>query len=1276
MPEWIDDWTRATGQGAEDAWEKYAQGVVNSTQHGRLDVRKNAGRLWDALKQTGGVASTAATQAISKARLPDALMTFYAGRNWPTSDNPNGESSYTTQEQRGQPSYAPKIELPPVPDAPEIHAGLRLIYGARGEHWGESPEQMLQTPEGQQRYQKLQELAETDPSFQEHLKLLSRTISDTPTFWNTALTTYKASRAKDASINPSTIAGAAADFALKNRALGALFEAPAIVQGLRKGILLTKLLGAAADEGTVLPALRMAQLGGVGASTIARGALTTAPKLTSALVGGAVGAGADEDHPVLGALAGAAGGFALGAAGEALAPSAKAALSAVRSTQLGEKALLAGEKLRLAALQPIPNSFEALPGFGQYPGPGVAWTTAASALTGYMDEADPEERALITGAWGGTAALTAKYLGKIPFPLLQKLGVTMATPAIGALVGTMTGRPEVLTGEDEDLLTKTSRDAIFGAGVATLAHWLGPKALDRLGFDLRPGMLRYDQGGDLNEPAVLFSGVQTLEDLRNETNPVTRTRLMQPAIDAIVARGDAAYIEKRDLQHKMIAPIEALLPLKYRDRKALPQTMDTIAAIVERTDENGLPLPGKRPGETARNIAFLRKQDPELVAVARQVTAAQDELWSKRIANGLSDPADKVPGYFAHRPDVAKMRSELQGYPRLTKPRNIEAFHRQVFSQIPLDRVLDDNGAELVGKWRGRPFVEEAGDVATLKDLLLHAPDDVLKQVAHQGFKKKDLGVRSGALFKTREAWNVQASYNDLKSMQALLQASERWRVKPTAALEMLQRGKLPPPKVSSDAEDVFEIDELKRLLDDPEQVPKAILDAASIERKEGPNFPYKTNFVDVLDGEISRYVNKKHFGDLIEGAVDPDTGVRGKPLLQRYFDELGPGFDHHKKVLLKIAKSVMGDTRNTKLEQAIDSLMQNVFKDPDTWPDAARMAKDMVYGAALGPGPTKIGTATRNINSAINLKPLLGTHAEAGILEATRNPAYWRERALKNHVLDHQLMDEVDLLRQGVPGNLGIVSRIAQRYTKYALQLQRWTEERIRTWGFTGGVLKTLQQRTNMDPTFLRPVDAEIVRQRMKLARTEEDWQGIADFVGAKVADLAFWKYGKTGQGWATQGPNTKLFSMFSSWPLNYVSYVKHLAENGRGLDLVNMGVTTMLMDRIAHDKLGLSRFTGYTNMGENDSPDMPIPLPTGPFEMSLSPPMQILAGVGQVLMPGLSGREGVRRIERNAPTLTGPGNLIPRGYGVYDELAQGEVRRARNRGIWGSAPPRDFEE
>ena len=68
-------------------------------------------------------------------------------------------------------------------------------------------------------------------------------------------------------INPSTIVGQTADVIAKNRALGALFEAPAIAQGLAKGVPIAKLLGAASEEGQILPTLRMAQLGGVGAST-------------------------------------------------------------------------------------------------------------------------------------------------------------------------------------------------------------------------------------------------------------------------------------------------------------------------------------------------------------------------------------------------------------------------------------------------------------------------------------------------------------------------------------------------------------------------------------------------------------------------------------------------------------------------------------------------------------------------------------------------------------------------------------------------------------------------------------------------------------------------------------------------------------------------------------------------------------------------------------------------------------------------------------------------
>lgn len=1268
MSDFFDERLGAATRGAKDKWKEFFDEENASSQEGVLanlaQAPSSLGRLWDAAKATGGVGAEALTQLGAKLPgLTGGLAPVANSVRNVFSPPPEGESKYTTLEARGLAGvHVPKVDLPPV-ENPKIRQALQFVYGDEGQHWDETPSQARSAPDGKQRYEYLKWMVKNDPAYQDRYAYWKEHLGDNPTvFWDTTLSEYKESRKKDASITPKTVLGSGANFLGVQKGMSTLFELPAVLQAAKLGKL-GEGLAAAEIEGGLVGAGRTAlQVGGIGAATLGKSALTQYPKLTSTLLGGAIGASENEDNRVLGALGGAAAGFGAGALGEKVLPKAYAALQEVTR---GTKIAKLGEAIQQAVLEPPPDRWAQVLGPNGYKGPGVAWNTGVSALTGYLDSGsdDPETKALLSGAFGLTASLTAKYLTKIPFPGLGKLGIELsaAVPAMGALGGAVAGSLIDPATQDDDLLTKTARDAAIGAGV-TLLGGAAAKYLQGAGsMSAVPGL--FQRGGDLTEAGYYASGLVPLSQLESYTNPVTGRPVFQKIVGDLVARGDGAQLKALQLKSHFDTQLLSVLPKEYQNAATLPETYDTIVGIIERTGANGVPV-------DAAAAAWLKKQPPALIEAAKPAQQILEQIRDQKIALGLMKPEDAQEAYWPHRPDTKKMRAWFNGKDAsiLQYPKEIQPYVDRAFSKLPLDTVLDDDTQLLVSRWANRHYGDET-QPATLRDFLFHAPDDALRQFAEK--RGAFLSGNTGKGFFRQEGTTLpEFRYKDLKATQQLLRASEEWNIRPPSLLDILSGKRDVVPKEAP--EDLFG---LRALIDEPDALPNKVLDPSLIERQEGPRFPYKTNVVDVVHGEIDRFVRKEAFGDLIEPPRDPTTGgIIGKSQLEKYLDEIGPGFDNHKRVAVAVTKSVLG--YKTPVDEILDGVAQTIF--PSEWEGASRWLRSMTYASALGPGPTKLGTATRNVASTLNLVPMLGRSAtERGILEATRNWDEWYNRALKSGALEHQLSDEVEAMRNVIPGNLGMLSQKSTEFAKYSLAMQHWTEDRIRTWGFTGAAIKVLEHRSNFDPSFLRRADAGKIRMLMAAAKTDDDWQRIADFVGLKASEMAFWKYGRTGQGWATQGSTSKLFTMFTSWPLNFASYAMHLASSGRQEQLLRLGITAAFIDRAAREKLGLTRFTGYTQEGESQTPAFPSILPTGPLSMSEPPLVQALQGAGRVLGApfGTNAREGFRQLERNLPTLTGVG-LVPRAYDVYNELDQDEPRRAANRLFWGSAPPRGWEE
>lgn len=1173
MAGFFDERLGPTVSGAKDAWQQY----VEETEKNRLahlagvpiGSLSEVGKLAGALKATIAVPAEALTQVAAKATGATSL--------------------------RGQAAVdVPKVELPRVNvEDPKVANWLQVIYGKNGEHWDESPEQAFETSEGRARLAAIKHLVTTDPAYQERRAYWKERITDPVDRWNTMFAEYKESRKPDASIVPKTYAGWAAEQGLITAATGGLAEAPAIAQGLSKGVPLAKLLRTAAVEASPAAFARdAARVGVLGGSALAQLAKAV-PMQTGFLTGAAIGAIENPEHPFLGAAGGAALGTGAGAVAERLG-------AKLAGTALDRAASSLGSKLFAAAARD-PRRWEQLLGAGNYPGMSMLGGAVGAGLVGAMDETNPEEKALLNAAIGLGIPATAKYLTKIPFPGLSRIGMSLAPTGAGAVLGAIAGNTIAPPEDDETFLGQAAKGALGGAIAANVAVG-GARALG-----VGAQSVLYETGGDFHKAGAFLARLIPLDVVRNLKNPATGKPMFAHPIGLLQQASDNVAMEVHQETQKIAEVLQAIPASK----RTSAQFRSDLFKVMRATGAKG----------AVKNPAALFGVDDDALNLAHHLRGEFDRLFWEKVERGDLKREQYREGYIPSIIDMKEFRRHIQGR-FLRSPTAVQRFR----ASLP-DEFLKSEAAKAIAE--------------DPRNLALFNPDQLPQH------------------FGPREA----------QALQQVFQRAEAHNIEPRSVLEILSSRK------PIEAEDINLLAALRGAVG-KEAPPENIFDATLLERKEGTKLPLLDDPLRAYLRDVEKNARKRNFGPLIEPVKDPETGkVLSESPIQASLREMGGKFPEHQKVLVDVTKSVMGYPR--PIDEAMDTIAETIFKDPESWRVGSRMLKDLTYAGALGLKPA---AAVRNLFSYMMTGSALGKDdAISGALVAQKDWNFWRNEAIQNRALANEFADELDEIREVLPGGLGMFSEKSREFAQTMLKMQHFTEERFRTWTNTSAMLKVLRERGNFDPSYLRGVDAAGVRKMIAAAQktnTNEAWWDVARLVGKKTTDLVAWRYGPAGQGVIPQGRTTKLFAMFSSWPLNYASLLLHWGSEGRVQHIVNMGVAAALVDKMALEGLGLTRTTGLTAMGEGQEKDVFNAIPSGPIDTSLAPIPRAALGAGQALSGALSQdrgawREGTRAVTRNVPTIFGLGRVEPAWRGMKD--AEDERKKeALIRLLYGGTPQR----
>ena len=1158
--------------GAKNAWDEY----VAETEKNRL--AHLAGFPIGSLSELGKLAGAAkATIAV-----PAEALTQGAAQ-WAGATSLRGQAAVNV----------PKLELPRVNvEDPKVANWLQVIYGKNGEHWDESPEQAFETSDGRARLAALKHLVTTDPAYQERRAYWKSRITDPVDRWNTMFAEYKESRKPDASIVPKTYAGWAAEQGLITAATGGLAEAPAIAQGLAKGVPLAKLIRTATAEASPAAFARdVARVGVLGGSALAQLAKAV-PMQTGFLTGAAIGAIENPEHPYLGA----AGGAALGTGAGALAEKFGAKLA---GTAIDRAASSLGSKLFAAAARD-PRRWETLLGAGNYPGMSALGGAVGAGLVGAMDETDPEEKALLNAAIGLAIPATAKYLTKIPFPGLGRIGLSLAPTAVGAIGGAIAGNTIAPPEEDETFLGQAVKGALGGAVLGTAAMG-GARALG-----VGAKSLLYDPSGEFHAAGGFLARLVPLDVLRNLKNPATGTPLFAHPIGLLQTARDNGVMEVHQETQK-IAEVLGAIPASKRTS---PEFRSDLFKAMRATGAKG----------AVKNPAALFGVDDDALNLASHLRGEFDRLFWEKVDRGDLKPEQYIEGYVPRMIDMKEFRRSLEGR-FLRSPTSVQRFRASL-------------------------------------------PDEFLSSPAAQAIAEDPANL---ALF-NRDQLPQHFGPREAQALQQVFRKAGEYNIEPRSVLEILSSRK------PIEAEDVNLLAALRGAVRE-EAPPENVFDATLLERRK-TKLPLLDDPLRAYLRDVERNARKRNFGPLIEPVKDPVTGeVTVLSPIQAALKQIGPKFPEHQKVLVDVTKSVMGYPR--PIDEAMDTIAETIFKDPDSWRAGSRMLKDLTYAGALGLKPA---AAVRNLFSYMMTGSALGKDdAISGALVAQKDWNFWREQATQNGSLANEFADELDEIREVLPGTLGMMSEKSREFAQTMLKMQHFTEEKFRTWTNTSAMLKVLRERGNFDPSYLRGVDAEAVKKALTVAQktnTNEAWWDVARLVGKKTTDLVAWRYGPAGQGVIPQGRTTKLFTMFSSWPLNYASLLLHWGSEGRVQHIVNMGVAAALVDKMALEGLGLTRATGLTSMGEGRENDVFNAIPSGPLDTSLAPIPRALIGAGQAAVGALSQdrgafREGTRAVTRNIPTIFGLGRVEPAWRGMKD--AEDERKKeALIRLLYGGTPQR----
>ena len=874
----------------------------------------------------------------------------------------------------------------------------------------------------------------------------------------------------------------------------------------------------------------------------------------------------------------------------------------------------------LTAVAANPNRWEALLGVGQYPGISMAGTALGSGLVGFMDETDPLEKGLLNAALGLALPVTSKYLVKIPFPGLSRFGTTLAAPVGGAIAGVVGGAgmraaKKAIFGPPEE----PPDDTILGRALKDAAIGSGVALSASVlrgvrGASLPTSALLYDSGGDLNPLGDFLYHVLPLEVTRNMRNPATGAHLMG---DSVGMLQDANENVMARVHERMSEIAQAIRTSGIPQQKLWSEEFQQqLFSAMRKTGAGGMVKP--------ENVAAVASFGDDVLSLAGPMRKMFDDLFLAKIERGDLTWDQYIDGYVPKMIDQRAFRAEFQGYQRLLETRVVHNLQRKGVFSVPIPDDVHDP-AELYRRVREGSIQTE---IPTLKD----------------SFTEQD----------ARDLMRVQT-------------VADRMNINRKSAVEILRRGQ------SLVDEPVSILKEMRKILSGGEKEAPGEPFDPSLERRRRTNIPYEKNPMKILLRSIVKDARREFYGPLTTPIKDEAGKVIQDSPLQAAINNIGPEFPQHQKLVADIAKSVMGYP--SKMDEVVERLGERWFSNPDTAPTSLRIVKDLTYAGALG---MKISTGIRNLFSYMLTGSALGKEdAIQGFAQAQKNWEFWKKEAVNNRALSNEVLDELEFARDIPAGNLGKISETSRAYAEAMLGIQRFTEEKVRTWTNTAAMLKVLRERSSFNPGYLRDLDAARAREMLAKASTDEDWWNAARYIGKKTTDLVAWKYGPGGTGPALQGRTEKLFTMFSSWPLNYASLLQHWAANGRTQHVLNMGVAAAILDKMALEKFGYTRLTGLSGQGESREQDIFMGLPSGPFDWAMAPLPRALVGVGQAvggaaMQDEALSREGGAQIKRNLSTIFGLG-AVPRAWQGMKDAEEERKRQAYIRLLWGGTPQRE---
>ncbi len=1105
----------------------------------------------------------------------------------------------------------PKIKIEDdVPEVGELSEVAQVmvdqILGTKGEHWTETAGMMMDpsNPEASRRFGMLQDLVRNDPNWNEYRARVSDRIGSGPgadeAYWNEVGTAYleklKQSKARlDVSGQGAQVAIQAALSGLTGAKLlagSAAAAFPTAAARARNVPLLGRLVPNVADDATAASAGEIARamgrdVTGLEAVRLAQGGARTLVDLagrhprtafafgTPVAAGAVAGAtGGDVGEAVVDTaqftipVALASGGARMAGFGTQIDDASAAVAGAfTKPRTLGRPVHgprpdpqfymdRAGAQIGLST-GAIPHSIDNVAlarGLGN-PGLPVSVNLAiAGAVLGGLKEG---EAGMVAGAVG--APILGKALGNRAITLgnRQLLGTSVEVPV----------RAPALAG-----ITAAAVSDAFG-GEAGLNTFLGAVAAGAVGSPMGYRGLFASKNGLF---ASMFDEVSG--DYRNA---VARASSFLPqkmfrSNDAM-ARYFWPQVEEADLN-----VVRRMEELHERFTGALGENgwnrpfLRNLSRYMEQTPSQG-PLPPSLASLTDSQVDTLRSLRLEMDAIVSDLRRMDPEV-------------KYVDNYWPHRVDVEKVvyGDEASGWDGVPKAlRRPQAAEKARLSLNALEAV-------------------DIGQVPTRTG-----------NTAYNGARHMMI-LEPSRFFRELRAGNLPTSYDDaLKMIDSNPEIAKR-NFDLLEDLAKVSQGRaymgtvldITAPSKASARHGLFEVQIDEAAL--PEEVVNPFL-----KERKGGSLPLMDDPLEVLSMYITKYLQKKYYEPLLkpsqqylqsrealttakkaldaaQRANDPKAIAAAQAQIAALRSQLTPeamrgleeldialaGKPNAQEIVSKLMRVRLGhpDPVVEQIEQVLANRLH-----PVRARSAARTIASLQYMGGLGGSPM---SAVRGLwQSLLGATAVTPRRMGMALRDVTANPELY-ERKLMRAGAWTSPVEEV-FTRQKQHAANSPARMMYDETVQGSLALHQWADQRARMYSFAAYERWALEsfeqiQRQGADHDIFRAFqDAD--RRSLAQRASSMSRQEFAEVMGKAGSDLTNWIYGVTGSPTATRGTGAAGM-VFTTWPANYIGLMNQwMRDDMMAPRLLGMGLATAILDRVAYEGLGLTRFTGMTNEGSN---------------------------------------------------------------------------------------------